>query len=439
MNQSESSFSLSRRHFLKTSTTAAGLTIIGGLGIERAAHAAYDDTIKIALVGCGGRGTGAASQALSTEGKIKIVAVGDTFESQIQKTINILTDKHGEKVDVPKERQFVGFEAYKDAISAADVVLLTSPPGFRPMHFEEAVRQGKHAFMEKPLATDAPGIRRLIAANAEAKKKNLKVAVGFQRHHQAPYLETIKRIRDGAIGDVVALRVYWRGGSRGGEEKRPRETEMQYQIRNWYFFTYLSGDHIVEQHIHNIDVANWIKGAHPIRAHGIGGRQVRTTKEHGQIFDHHFVEFEYEDGTRLFSECSQIPQLWSTVSEHAIGSKGTASMSENRPATITGPNAWRYTGNKFKNDAFQQEHNDFFAAIRKNETYNEADYGITSTMTGIMGRMATYSGQLIEWEDAFNSKLELVPQKFSWDMEPPVKPDAHGFYPVAMPGKTVAL
>ena len=431
---------LTRRNFLKTGSAAAGATLLGGLSIERSAFAAAnDDTIKIALIGCGGRGTGAANQALHTEGKIKLVAMADTFDKRLQSSLDILKKEHGEKVDVPKENQFTGFDAYKNAIAAADVVLLTSPPGFRPMHFEEAVRQGKHAFMEKPLATDAPGIRRLIAANAEAKKKNLKVAVGFQRRHQAPYIETLKRIHDGDIGDVLAMRCYWRGGSRGGEEKLPGETEMQYQIRNWYFFTYLSGDHIVEQHCHNIDVCNWIKGAYPIRAHGMGGRQVRTTKEHGQIFDHHFVEFEYADGARMFSQCSQIPHMWNQNSEHATGSKGIASLGDGRAFSITGPKAWQSNRSKGKADAFQQEHHDFFAAIRNNKTYNEADYGIPSSMTAIMGRMATYSGKLIEWDEAYNSTLELMPKTFSWDMEPPVKPDADGFYPVAMPGKTIAL
>ncbi len=430
---------LTRRHFLKGASAATGLTLMGGLGIERSAYAAGDDLIKIALIGCGGRGTGAASQALSTAGKIKLVAMADTFDNRLQASRDILKKEHGDKVDVPKDRQFLGFDGYKKAIELADVVLLATPPGFRPMHFEEAVRQGKNAFMEKPLATDAPGIHRLLAANAEAKKKGLKVAVGFQRHHQPSYIETIKRIHDGQIGDLLTLRCYWRGGSRGGEEKLPGETEMQYQIRNWYFFTYLSGDHIVEQHVHNIDVCNWIKGAHPIRAHGLGGRQVRTTKEHGQIFDHHSVEFEYADGARLFSACSQIPQLWHTVAESATGTKGSASLGENRAFEITGQNPWRYGKKSSQQNAFQFEHDDFFDAIRNNKTYNEAEYGIMSTMTAIMGRMATYSGKLIEWDEAFNSKLQLVPKTFSWEMEPPVKPDANGFYPVAMPGKTMAL
>jgi myo-inositol 2-dehydrogenase/D-chiro-inositol 1-dehydrogenase len=430
--------SLTRRNFLKTS--AAGLTLLGGLSTTSGVHAASDDTLKIALIGCGGRGTGAANQALSTEGKVKLVAMADTFDNRLQSSLKLLQERHPDRVDVPKERQFVGFDAYKQAIAEADVVLLTAAPGFRPTHFEEAVRQGKHAFMEKPLATDAPGIRKLIAANAEAKKKNLKVAVGFQRRHSPAYIEAVKRVHDGAIGEILMLRCYWRGGSRGGEVKLPNETEMQYQIRNWYFFTYLSGDHIVEQHIHNIDVCNWLKQGHPIRAHGVGGRQVRTTKEHGQIFDHHSVEFEYADGSRMFSVCSQIPQLWGNNAEAAVGDKGSVTLGENKSCEITGQKPWKFSGRGGgKNDAFQQEHDDFFAAIRKNKTYNEAEYGITSTMTGIMGRMATYSGKLINWDEAIGSTLQLMPDKFTWDMTPPVLPDENGFYPVAMPGQTVAL
>lgn len=432
----ESSFT--RRLFLKRSGgAAAGVTILGTLGLESAVHAASDDTIKIALVGCGGRGTGAASNALTT-GKVKLVAIADMQPSQVAKCLGNLEKEHAGKVDVPKERQFIGFEAYKQAIAAADVVLLTAPPGFRPAHYEEAVRQGKHVFMEKPLATDAPGVRQILAANEDAKKKNLKVAVGFQRRHENGYIQTVKKIHDGLIGDVLALRVYWRGGSRGGLPREAGESEIQYQIRNWYYFTWLSGDHIVEQHCHNIDVGNWIKGAYPIRAHGVGGRQVRDALENGQIYDHFSVEYEYGDGTRMFSVCSQIPRMWGDVSEHAIGSQGTADLGHGFTIKPLGGNVSRLN-NERKNNGWQQEHYHFFDAIRNNKNYNEAEYGAKSTMTAIMGRMAAYSGELIEWNDAFNSKLALVPKEISENMTPPVLPDKDGRYPVAKPGVTVAL
>ncbi len=436
--QNDSGNSFSRRSFLKsTGSTAAGLSILGTLSLERAVHAANDDTIKIALIGCGGRGTGAASQAMNT-GNVKLVAIADMQQSQIDKCIQNLQNENAGKVDVPKERQFVGFDAYKKAMALADVVLLAAPPGFRPQHYEEAVRQGKHVFMEKPLATDAPGIRQVLAANEEAKKKDLKVAVGFQRHHEKGYIETVKKIHDGVIGDILALRVYWRGGSRAGLPRQPGETEIQYQIRNWYYFTWLSGDHIVEQHCHNIDVGNWIKQAYPVRAHGVGGRQVRNALENGQIYDHFSVEFEYEDGSRMFSVCSQIPHLWGDVSEHAIGSKGTADLGHNFVIKPKGAEVSRMKG-QGNASGWQAEHYPFFQAIRNNEKYNEADYGAKSTMTAIMGRMAVYSGELIEWKDAFNSQLPLVPTQFSDDMTPPVVPNKDGLYPVAMPGITKAL
>ena len=293
--------------------------------------------------------------------------------------------------------------------------------------------------MEKPVATDAPGIRRVLAAAAAAKKKNLKVGVGFQRHHKPGYIEMIKRLQDGAIGDIQLLRCYWDGGSRDGVERLPDEAEMHYQIRNWYYFTWLSGDHIVEQHVHNIDVCNWIKNGHPVRAQGMGGRQVRNAKRHGQIYDHHFVEFEYADGTRMLSQCRQIPGCWTNVSEHALGTKGEAQLNNDRNGfAIKGSHAWRYSS-KEKIDAYQQEHDDLFAAIRNDTPYDEAESGAISTMTGILGRMATYSGQQIEWDDAINSKTELVPNTCSWDTQPPVLPDAEGWYPIAKPGKTVAV
>jgi len=430
---------VSRRDFLKSTSTVVVGSLLGSLAIDRAAFAASTDTLKVALIGCGNRGSGAADQALTTSGPLKLVAMADAFEKRLLSSLDILKKKHGEKVDVPKEHQFVGLDGFKQAIAIADVAILATSPGFRPEHFEEAVRQGKHIFMEKPVATDAPGVRRVLAANEDAKKKNLKVGVGFQRHHKPGYLQTIKRIQDGAIGDILAMRCYWRGTSRGGLPREEGETELQYQIRNWYFFTWLSGDHIVEQHCHNIDVCNWIKGTHPIRASGLGGRQVRTSKEHGQIFDHHFVEFEYKDGTRMFSECSQIPRIWHTVTEHVQGTKGRADLANDRNGfAITGPSAWRYRSQQGDNP-YQIEHDDLFDAIRNDKPYNEAEYGALSTMTAIMGRMATYSGELIEWEDAFNSKLELVPKTLAWNSTPPVVPKADGSYPVALPGTTVAL
>jgi predicted dehydrogenase len=372
---------------------------------------------------------------------IKLWAMCDVQEEKLLGSLSNLRKQHPDRVDVPNERQFFGFDGYKQAIAEADVVILATSPGFRPHHFEEAVRQGKHAFMEKPVATDAPGVRRVLAAAAEAKRKNLKVGVGLQRHHQPAYQETVKRLQDGAIGELHTLRAYWLGNARDGLERKEGETELQYQIRNWYFFTWLSGDHNVEQHIHNIDVINWIKNAYPVRAQGMGGRQVRNKKIHGQIFDHHFVEYEYADGSRMFSQCRQGQRgAHAQVTEHVTGSKGTADLGiQGKFFQITGPNAWQRRL-KAAEDGHQLEHYPLFDAIRNNKPFNEAEHGAKSTMTAIMGRMATYSGKMVDWEEALNSKLQLVPDgPLDWQSKPPVLPDADGWYPVAVPGQTVAL
>jgi predicted dehydrogenase len=434
--ESKPDSAISRRDFIKNSSTALlGAAVIGALPIEQSAYAEGSSQLKVALVGCGGRGTGAANQALSTVGDVKLVAMADVRPEQIAKSLAALEKKHGKRVDVPQDQQFTGFDGYQKAMALADIVILATSPGFRPVQFEEAVRQGKHVFMEKPVATDPHGIRRVLAAAEEAKKKNLKVGVGLQRHHKPGYIETVKRIQDGALGELVYLRAYWDGGSRDGVEREPGESELHYQIRNWYYFTWLSGDHIVEQHVHNLDVANWIKGAHPVRAQGMGGRQVRNALRHGQIFDHHFVEFEYADGTRMMSQCRQIPGCWPTVSEHAHGTKGEADLvNDSNIFTIHGANHWKYQ--KKDKDPYQIEHDDLFAAIRNDLPYNEAVTGAQATMTGILGRMCTYSGKKIEWEEAFNSKIILVPEITSWDSKPPVMPDAEGRYPIPVPGRT---
>ena len=434
---------LTRRNFLKTTSAAvAGASVLGGLSIERSAHAAGSDTLKLALIGCGGRGSGAANQALSTSGSVKLVAMADVFKDHLEGSLRNLKKEHPDRVEVPQENQFVGFDAYKKAIAMADVVILATPPGFRPMQFEEAVKQSKHIFTEKPVATDGPGVRRFLAAAEESKKKNLKVGVGLQRHHQAGYIETVKRLHDGAIGDIVAMRCYWNGSTPWLHRRADLEkdygrklTEMEYQMRNWYYFTWICGDHIVEQHIHNLDVINWVKKGPPIRAEGMGGCEVRKGLDYGEIFDHHAVEFEYEDGSRCASYCRHINGCWNAVSEHVVGTKGTCDVNR---YTIRGSTPWRHKDQGAK-DPYQQEHDDLFDAIRNDKPYNEAEYGATSTMTAILGRMATYSGQMIEWKDALNSNINLFPDKLDWDAMPKVIPDAAGLYKLPVPGQTVAV
>jgi predicted dehydrogenase len=444
----------SRRQFMKgASALVAGGAMLGvNQQIARSAHIGGSDEIKIGLIGCGGRGRGACTQALETKGKVTLWSVCDAFADNMTSTLDAIkadVEKNAKnkdslfyesRVDVPSERQFVGFDGYQKCIdSGVDLVILATTPHFRPIHFEAAVKAGKHIFMEKPVATDAPGIRRVLAANEEAKAKNLMVAVGLQRRHDPRYIEAVKRLQDGAIGDILSARVYWNSGGLWVRPRKSEYTEMEYQMRNWYYFTWLCGDHIVEQHIHNLDVGNWIRGMVPDQAQGMGGRQVRTGKEYGQIFDHHFVEYTYKDGTKMYSQCRHIENTFSSVTEHAHGTNGTSDLDDGRigPQIFAGGDKWR--SDKPKVDDWHQEHKDLFAALRKGDIYNEAEYGAHSTMTAIMGRMATYSGQVITWDEAINSTLDLSPKKYDFAADPPVMPDKDGFYPVPMPGKTEVL
>lgn len=439
---------LNRRSFLEKSTlAAAGATLLSTMP-SRFAHAASGDELKIALVGCGGRGSGAADQALTTkdQGKIKLVAVADVHEDRMLSSLSNLRKKHPDNVDVKPDHEFLGFDGYKKAIATADVVVLATPPGFRPMMFEEAVRQGKHVFMEKPVCVDSAGFRKVMAAAQEAKKKNLKVGVGLQRHHQAGYIETLNRIWDGAIGDVVAMRAFWNGNTPWVKKRAELEqqygrklSEMEYQLRNWYYFVWLCGDHICEQHIHNLDVINWVKKGHPVKARGMGGCETRKGEDYGEIFDHHSVEFFYEDGSVCQSMCRHQLGCWNEVSEYAVGTKG---RSEINRYVITGANRWRHDGKDDKN-AYQVEHDDLFDAIRNNKPFNEAEYGATSSMTAVLGRMATYSGKEIEWDAAVNADLDTMVKnidKVSFEealkLAPPTKPGPDGLYQLAIPGKT---
>jgi len=431
----------SRREFLRTSTTAAaGAALAGRLSVARGAHAAGGDLIKIALIGCGGRGTGAARNALknAATANVKLVAVADAFKDRMENCLTSLRKQLPDRVDVPKERMFADMDGYQQAIDCdVDMVLLCTPPGFRPMQFEAAVKAGKQIFMEKPVAVDAPGVRRIMAANKEAKRKGLMVAVGHHLRHETKHQEVVKRIHDGMIGQIKFMRAYFNSGGVWTRPREPDQTEMQYQVRNWYYFNWLCGDHIVEQHVHDLDVMNWMAGAHPVEANGMGGRQVRISKDHGEIFDHHSVEFTYADGTKMFSFCRHIPHCWNSFSEHAHGTDGYASIVGHGSSEIcrNGQEPMRW---KREADGHQVEHDDLFAALLAGEPYNEADYGATSTMTAIMGRMATYSGQVVTWDQAINSTLDLSPERYAWDAEPPVKPGEDGMYACAMPGVTKA-
>ncbi|MEM6648165.1 MAG: Gfo/Idh/MocA family oxidoreductase [Bacteroidota bacterium] len=442
---------LNRRDFVKRGSAAVvGGLVASQLPLSASAYVRGDDTIRVGVIGCGGRGTGAAVQALSTKQNVKLVAMADAFEDKVEESYANITaadfeDYTGsasseikDRIDVPKERRFSGFDAYKEVIPLVDVVILATPPGFRPVHFAAAVAAGKHVFMEKPVATDAAGVRSVLETAEKAKQKQLNVVVGLQRHYQTNYREWMKRIHDGAIGDITTSRVYWNGAGVWVRERKPGMSEMEYQMRNWYYFNWLCGDHIVEQHIHNIDVSNWAKGAYPISAQGMGGREVRNGKEHGEIFDHHFVEFEYADGSRMFSQCRHQQGCWNKISEAFHGTKGTAPA----PGELYDADGNAIYKHRDKNDPnpYQVEHDELFAAVANGDyTYADAENGAMATMSAILGRMATYSGNMVTMEDALASNLELVPSTLSWDMNPPIMPDAIGRYPVPVPGKTIAV
>jgi myo-inositol 2-dehydrogenase / D-chiro-inositol 1-dehydrogenase len=428
-----------RRDFIRNSSllVAGGAMAAGSLNIARAAHSFGSDEIKIGLVGCGGRGSEAANQAMNTSGgPVKLVAMADAFEDRLQASYRSIKSAKGEKVEVPKERMFSGFDGYKDLLKCdLDLVILATPPGFRPLHFEAAIAAGKHVFMEKPVATDPAGVRRVLNSVKIAKEKSLAVQVGLQRHHERKYMATVKAIQDGAIGDIILARAYWNGQTPWVRPRQENFTELEYQMRNWYYFNWLCGDHIVEQHIHNLDVINWIKNAYPKTAQGVGGCEVRKGKEYGETFDHHMVEFTYPDGTVLLSECRHQPNCWNSVSEYVHGTKGRSDVSGSKIYDAGGSTLQNF--DKLGADGWQQEHHDLFADLRAGRIPNEGEYGALSTMTAIFGRMATYSGQKIDWEKCLNYAVPLAnfDALKSMQDEAPVKPGPDGFYKLPVPGQ----
>ncbi|MFZ9170863.1 MAG: Gfo/Idh/MocA family protein [Sediminibacterium sp.] len=438
---SNSSFHDKRRDFVKQGSMLAGAIAAAPLISNANFFSGSDDVIKVAVIGCGGRGTGAAVQALMSKQNVKIVAMADAFKDRLDECYKNVAGELanagvGTKgtLDVPEERKFVGFDGYLKAIPLADVVILATPPGFRPIHFEEAVKQGKHIFMEKPVATDPAGVQRVLAAAKIAKQKKLNVVVGLQRHYQDSYRALFAK-KD-MIGDITSMQAWWNNDGVWTRPRKAGQTEMEYQMRNWYYFVWLCGDHITEQHIHNLDVINWFKGGYPVKAQGFGGRQVRKSKEHGEIFDHHYVEFHYADGSILNSQCRHMPGTSSKVDELLVGTKGKIYCDAARITDLRGKTIFQFDKSKERNP-YQTEHDELFAAIAKGEyKYADAENGAYSTMTSILGRMATYSGQVIDWDKAINSGLNLHPSVYAFDAAAPVNPGPDGFYPVPVPGVT---
>jgi myo-inositol 2-dehydrogenase / D-chiro-inositol 1-dehydrogenase len=421
-----------RRELLKKSVTGAALAA-ASYGRIAPATAAGTDEIRVGLVGCGGRGTGAVRNIIQGKNKnVKLVAMGDLFKDRVEESLKNLGKVEGsaEYLAVTPDKMFAGFDAYQKVISTdCNYVILASPPGFRPIHLRAAVAADKHIFTEKPIAVDGPGIRTCFELHEEANQKKLAIGVGLQRHHSKGYLEAMKRIRGGAIGDVVGGRAFWLQRDLWFKVRQPNWTDAEWQIRNWLYFTWLSGDHIVEQHIHNIDVVQWAIGKNPVAAVGMGGRQQRTDPAYGHIYDHFAVDFEYPNGIQVLSMSRQIPGCHNDISEHVIGTKGRADMGNNawKLGGWRGAKGWSHESSKDV-DPYVQEHIDLIAAIRKGKPYNELKAATESNLTAIMGRISAYTGKRVTWDQALNSKESLLPADLKFGKMEVAK--------VAIPGTT---
>ena len=431
--------SKSRREFVQKTAIATGSLIVAPVGADVMARVNGEKKLKLSLVGCGGRGSGAVVQALTADDNVELVSMADIFVDRIEQSLKGI-QYHFEgkkKINVKEKHIFIGFDAYKKAIDMADVVILSTPPGFRPHHFEYAIANDKHVFMEKPLATDPFGVRKVLKTAKIAKEKKLNVVVGLQRRYESKYIQLKYQIDSGVIGKIRAGQVYWNGAGVWVSKRESNQTEMEYQMRNWYYFNWLCGDHILEQHIHNIDVANWFIGDYPVSAQGMGGRQVRKGKDHGEIFDHHFVEFTYANGSVIASQCRHIPGALSRVDEVFQGTNGTVEADKGIITDLNGMTIFKYRNNwQNEPNPYQVEQDRLFESIRNGNVISDAENGAKSTLTAIMGRMATYTGKKISFDEALNSKLHLMPEEINWDMNPPSLPDKNGNYPIPIPGKT---
>jgi myo-inositol 2-dehydrogenase/D-chiro-inositol 1-dehydrogenase len=427
----------SRREFLTRSTTAlAAGALTAELTSHAAVHAAGSDILRVGLIGCGRRGTGAAEQALRADPHTQLVAMADVFADQLQYSLNTLKKSEvGSRVAVDDERHFVGFDAYQKLLaSGVDVVLLATPPHFRPEHLQAAVTAGKHVFAEKPVAVDAPGIQKVMAACVEAKRKNLAVGSGLHNRYAHEVRAAIAKLHDGAIGDVLEVKSAWNGNPPGKPWPMIRKegwSDMEYQLRNWYFWTWLSGDHIVEQAIHSIDKGLWaVHDQAPAAAVGLGGLQARfgsaKNPDRGQIFDHHAVVYEYSNGLKHLHTCRQQKNCANDISTWITGTKGRCHLEKALIYDHAGKVIWKYSGKK--DNPYQTEHDELFAGLRAGKIIHNGDYMIRSTMVAILGRMATYTGKKISWERALSSKEDMTPVHYAWGPLPTPK--------VAIPGVT---
>jgi len=428
----QSSSQTTRRQFLKTSSLATATTgaIAGVLSRAAMVHAAGSNRLTVGLIGCGGRGTGAAIDALRADDEVQLTAMADVFEGRLKSSLETLKEHEtvSSKLEVPEERQFVGFDAYQQLIdSGVDVVLLATPPHFRPLHLRAAVDAGKHVFCEKPVAVDAPGVRSVLETCKLAKEKGLSIVSGLCLREDTGFIEALKRINSGVIGEVHTLYANDYRGILWEKSRKPDWTDMHYQMHNWYYYTWLSGDFNVEQHIHFLDLCAWLKGGYPTQAIGMGGRQVRTEEKYGNIYDHHSVTYEYADGTRLISNCRQQAGCKSDLRVMVQGSRGFANLAQGK-VTITTDSKWRFQKKKDEKSIYQIEHDRLFASIRNAKAENDGEYMSKSTLLAILGRMATYTGGIVTWEQAMNSQEDLTPEKYAWGDAPEVV--------IAVPGVT---
>ena len=422
----------SRRTFLgQTAVAVVGGQLAATLDISRNAYAGASDEIKIGLIGCGGRGTGAAAQALTADQNSKLIAMGDVFPDRLSTSLHTLREQSliGSRVAVDSRRQFTGFDAYQSVIaSGVDVVLLATPPHFRPIHLKAAIESNKHVFAEKPVAVDPRGVRSVLETTELAKRKNLAILSGLNTRYSFRAQEMARRVHEGAIGDITALHTTRYGSGVWVKPRVAGMTDMEYQMRNWYYFTWLSGDFNVEQFVHQLDFMAWImKDQYPVQCYSTGGRQARTGSEYGHIYDHFSSVFEYENGVRLFSTTRHQARCSPVSNSIAMGTKGEASFSR-RGMGIKGENPWEPARTQ-EIDSHQLEHNAFFPALRDGRIINNGNYMAKSTMMAIMSRMSAYTGQTLTWEQVLNSELDLSPSNYSWDGAPP--PDE-----IAVPGMT---
>lgn len=418
----------SRRDFMRATGGAMAAAATARLLASRAVYAAESDVLRVGLSGCGGRGTGAARQALLADPNTKLVAMGDAFMDRLEASLNSLKASDvGPRVEVDNDHKFAGFDAYKHVVDSCDVLVMAEPPGFRPMYLKYAVEQGKHCFVEKPVAVDPVGVKSVLATCELAREKGLSIVSGLCYRYELAKQETIKRIHDGALGEIIALQTSYNTGELWHRGDNPEWTPMEYQVRNWYYFDWLSGDFICEQHVHSLDKIAWVmRDEYPVKCSASGGRAVRTEPKYGNIYDHFNSVFEYANGVKLFSSCRQWTNADGDVSDHVYGSKGVAHLMQHRIDYRDGT-SWQYEPTA-RDDMYQNEHNALFAAIRKGEPINNGEYMSKSTMMAIIARMSAYTGKDLTWEKAIECPLDLSPAKYEWG--------PNEVQPLARPGET---